>query len=62
LAKKVSQKVADNIRIIYGGSVNGKNCKELGKSPYHRGVIRVDESRSQPTKPTLMDSWSAVLR
>ncbi|KAI5448917.1 triosephosphate isomerase [Naganishia albida] len=29
LAKKVSQKVADCIRIIYGGSVNGKNCKEL---------------------------------
>jgi len=33
LAKSVSPKVADSIRIIYGGSVNGKNCLELGKQP-----------------------------
>jgi len=25
----VSQQVADNVRILYGGSVNGKNCREL---------------------------------
>ena len=31
LAKAVSPAVADNIRIIYGGSVSGKNCKELGE-------------------------------
>jgi hypothetical protein len=30
MAGKVSQEVADKIRIIYGGSVNGKNCRELG--------------------------------
>jgi triosephosphate isomerase len=32
MAGKVSQEVADKIRIIYGGSVNGKNCRELGQS------------------------------
>ena len=25
----VSQEVADNVRILYGGSVNGKNCRKL---------------------------------
>jgi len=31
LAKEVSQAVADATRILYGGSVNEKNCKELAK-------------------------------
>ena len=30
LATAVSPNVANNIRIIYGGSVSAKNCKELG--------------------------------
>ncbi|RPD65405.1 triose phosphate isomerase [Lentinus tigrinus ALCF2SS1-7] len=30
LAKAVSPAVAESTRIIYGGSVNAKNCKELG--------------------------------
>jgi triosephosphate isomerase len=30
LSKTVSQSVADATRIIYGGSVSGKNCAELG--------------------------------
>ena len=30
LAAQVSDKVAQETRIIYGGSVSGKNCKELG--------------------------------
>lgn len=30
LASTVSQSVADATRIIYGGSVNGKNCGDLG--------------------------------
>jgi triosephosphate isomerase (TIM) len=30
-AKAVSPAVANHIRIIYGGSVSAKNCKELGK-------------------------------
>jgi len=29
IASAISHKVAENIRILYGGSVNGKNCKEL---------------------------------
>jgi triosephosphate isomerase len=31
LAKAVSPAVAQNARIIYGGSVNGANCRELGE-------------------------------
>ena len=31
LAKEVSQKAADETRIIYGGSVSEKNCNELAK-------------------------------
>jgi len=32
LSKSVSQSVADATRIIYGGSVSGKNCVELAKA------------------------------
>ena len=31
LAKTISSEVAENTRIIYGGSVSEKNCKELAK-------------------------------
>jgi copper homeostasis protein CutC len=31
LAKRISPEAADSIRIIYGGSVNGKNSSELGE-------------------------------
>lgn len=31
LAKAVSPAVANHIRIIYGGSVSAKNCKDLGE-------------------------------
>ncbi|KAM7452644.1 hypothetical protein BLSTO_06620, partial [Blastocystis sp. subtype 1] len=31
LRDNVSAAVADKVRIIYGGSVNAKNCNELGK-------------------------------
>jgi len=31
LGEKVSQEASDNTRIIYGGSVSEKNCKELAK-------------------------------
>jgi triosephosphate isomerase len=31
LKAKVSDAVADQTRILYGGSVNGKNCKDLAK-------------------------------
>lgn len=29
MATKTSPAIAESIRIIYGGSVNGANCKEL---------------------------------
>lgn len=32
LVTAVSQAVADNTRILYGGSVTASNCKELGTS------------------------------
>lgn len=41
LAAQVSDKVAQETRIIYGGSVSGKNCRELGMlilSVFVRGV------------------------
>lgn len=31
IKKDVSAEAADATRILYGGSVNAKNCKELGK-------------------------------
>ena len=31
LASEVNQEAADATRIIYGGSVSAKNCKELSK-------------------------------
>ncbi|KAJ1911602.1 triosephosphate isomerase [Mycoemilia scoparia] len=39
LAKNVSQAVADNTRIVYGGSVNPKNCVELGQKPDVDGFL-----------------------
>lgn len=32
LKENVNAETAEKTRIIYGGSVNAKNCKELGKS------------------------------
>ncbi len=32
LKSKISEKVANETRIIYGGSVTAANCKELAKS------------------------------
>lgn len=37
--KTVSDKVADETRILYGGSVNEKNCGELGKQPDIDGFL-----------------------
>jgi Triosephosphate isomerase len=39
LAKEVSQPVADATRILYGGSVNEKNCKDLAKQPDIDGFL-----------------------
>ncbi|KAG2195279.1 hypothetical protein INT47_005054 [Mucor saturninus] len=39
LAENVSQKAADETRILYGGSVNGGNCKTLGGKPDIDGFL-----------------------
>lgn len=39
LRKEVSDKVADETRILYGGSVNEKNCGELSKQPDIDGFL-----------------------
>ncbi|KAG6850414.1 hypothetical protein H0H93_013639 [Arthromyces matolae] len=39
LAKEVSDKVASSTRIIYGGSVNAGNCKELSTQPDVDGFL-----------------------
>ncbi|KAF5331465.1 hypothetical protein D9758_015487 [Tetrapyrgos nigripes] len=39
LSKAVSPAVAESTRIIYGGSVNGSNCKELAKLPDVDGFL-----------------------
>ncbi|KAK2748129.1 triosephosphate isomerase [Myotisia sp. PD_48] len=39
LATTVSQAAADSVRIIYGGSVTEKNCKELAKQPDVDGFL-----------------------
>ena len=35
----VSAEVAENVEILYGGSVNGKNCKDLGARPDIDGFL-----------------------
>ena len=39
LAKAVSPAVAESTRIIYGGSVNAANCKELAQRPDVDGFL-----------------------
>lgn len=39
LKENVSEKVAEETRILYGGSVNGKNCKELATQPDIDGFL-----------------------
>ncbi|KZS90145.1 triose phosphate isomerase [Sistotremastrum niveocremeum HHB9708] len=39
LAKEVSQEVAENTRIIYGGSVNASNCAQLSVQPDIDGFL-----------------------
>jgi triosephosphate isomerase len=39
LSEAVSSEVAENTRIIYGGSVNAKNCRELAQQPDVDGFL-----------------------
>ena len=38
-AEKVSKDVSDSLRIIYGGSVAAKNCRELAQQPDIDGFL-----------------------
>lgn len=39
LGEELSSEAAENTRILYGGSVNAKNCKELAKQPDIDGFL-----------------------
>lgn len=39
LIANVSQKVSDELRVLYGGSVNGANCRELATQPDIDGFL-----------------------
>lgn len=52
--KSVSDKVADETRILYGGSVNEKNCGELSKQPDIDGFLVGGASLKPACKFTLV--------
>lgn len=39
IAQRVDEDVASKVRILYGGSVNGKNCEELASQPDVDGFL-----------------------
>ncbi|QIW95651.1 hypothetical protein AMS68_001169 [Peltaster fructicola] len=39
VSKELGNQTADNVRIIYGGSVNEKNCRDLAKQPDIDGFL-----------------------
>lgn len=57
LSKVVSPAVAENTRIIYGGSVTASNCKELCKSSWllYRSLAHHDHSN--PTRCRWIPRW-----
>jgi len=57
LAKSVSQEAAENTRIIYGGSVSEKNCRDLAKQPDIDGFLVGGAS----LKPAFVDIINAKL-
>jgi len=57
LAKELSPEVAEATRILYGGSVNEKNCKELGKQADIDGFLVGGAS----LKPAFVDIINAKL-
>ncbi|RDI88011.1 hypothetical protein Vi05172_g2065 [Venturia inaequalis] len=57
IADSVSKEAAEATRILYGGSVNAKNCKELAKQPDIDGFLVGGAS----LKPELVDIINARL-
>ncbi|KAG5661556.1 hypothetical protein KAF25_005678 [Fusarium avenaceum] len=56
LLRSISDKVADETRILYGGSVNEKNCGELAKQPDIDGFLVGGAS----LKPAFVDIINAT--
>merc|ERR1719221_750358 len=56
IADKCGKGVADSVRILYGGSVNEKNCKSLGELPDVDGFLVGGAS----CKPTFTDIIGAA--
>ena len=56
-SKKADQQVSDTLRIIYGGSVAAKNCKELASQPDIDGFLVGGAS----LKPEFVDIVNARL-
>jgi len=61
LSRAVSQSVADNTRIIYGGSVNAKNCKELATQPDVDGFL-VGGASLKPEFVDIVNSKRAIAK
>ncbi|PLN74459.1 triosephosphate isomerase [Aspergillus taichungensis] len=57
LAEAISPEASDNVRVIYGGSVSEKNCKELAKQPDVDGFLVGGAS----LKPAFVDIVNARL-
>ena len=55
LKKEVSESVADKTRIIYGRSVNEKNCKDLSKQADINGFL-VGGASLKPTFTDIINS------
>eukprot|EP00871_Galdieria_phlegrea_P005588 jgi/Galph1/602/GphlegSOOS_G5317.1 len=60
LKKNVNAEVAESTRIIYGGSVNGKNCGELAKQPDIDGFL-VGGASLKPEFLDIVGSFRASL-
>ena len=61
LSGSISPQVAEATRIIYGGSVNGKNCAELGEDPPRCQIFPLTYGEKQRRR-ILMDSSLEVHR
>jgi len=54
-------KVANAVRILYGGSVNAKNCKELGSMPDVDGFL-VGGASCKPEFTTIIETAQTLYR
>ena len=60
LADNVSKKVADETRILYGGSVSPGNCQDLAKKPNVDGFL-VGGASLKPSFLEVIDSYKAAM-